>query len=304
MISFYKLLFGLILILTLVGCGGLSSPAIYKQDNSETCSYNDIEGKTFKYISKEYFGNIIYDINSNLLSQNKKTNYNSILNNGFKVIKTGYKYNDAIYNAENNSVSTLGNKFYTHDRSYVTKVVTEDCKLYYVSCASVDDCRRIMRNYDNSILTNDDILSIIGKETLTLRKYDSDIEYDRFTKTYKIETPRLYNTFIRGNIANGKLQQAQIYVKLIFPDKWGFIDSAIDEHGKKYKVVKIATESDCSGSRCYLEEDIGIEIDLDFLKNNTEGIEIKVYGAREVILDIPSALIKSFLNAVNSLEDK
>ena len=102
---------------------------------------------------------------------------------------------------------------------------------------------------------------------------------------------------IRGNFSNKEVKFIQLYTNLYFIDKWGFVKNAVDTNGVYHDVTKISTDTSCSSSGCTLTETIGIDLSLDFLKNNQNGFEIKAFGTREKIINVPSVMIKSFLKA-------
>lgn len=319
-----SLMLSIMLSIMLVGCLG-SSPKVYSSGDSKVdskvdssgdskdCSYDKIQGKSFKYIGNpEYIHlSFIYNQNSQRYQQMNLKNYESIRINNFKILETGIITEEnsqhnrkPIFKSIRYSQDNIGEHVYEYDSGFSRKVITEDCKIYYLNQYLISGYKSNIRNSDESELNDDDLTYIIGKEALKKLSFESTIEYDKFNKTTKISTPFLKNTLIRGNFLNHKELNVQLYTNLVFKHKWGFIRNAVDTDGKTHKVVQISTDTDCSKYGCTLTETIGIDLSLDFLKKHQNGFEIKAYGAEERIINVPATMVKSFLKATEEINNK
>lgn len=113
---------------------------------------------------------------------------------------------------------------------------------------------------------------------------------------------------VRGyyNAENGKTSSIQIYTDVLFFKDWGFIESAKDINGKSYTVTKIASNPKCEhldlGLGCQLTETLGINLTEDDLRSNTNGMEIKLYGAQTRVIVVPSEMINAFLDEIDKLK--
>ena len=303
-----SILSGVIVLLFLAGCGA-GAPQVLK-NNDGKCSYKEIQGKEYKYKGKYQYMQITFLHNPNLQSYEQMGNkvYEPLMK-GFKILETGVTtaenryYNESpILSGSRYAKSSFNNNdIYILDSGVSTKIVSEKCQIFYTQIKYVSRFRDSLSNIDGSELSIEDIRNIAGSKNFIKDDFKATISYDRFEKSYKILTPELYSTFIRGSMKNNDILYVQLYTSLYFNDKWGFIDKSIDTNGKKHSVVKISTDTDCSGSYgCSLTETIGISLSIDFLKRNKKGFEIKAYGSKEKIIKVPGAMVRSFLSGIEN----
>ena len=304
-----KYILSITILIILTGCAG-NSPEIYQSGDSKTCTYDKIEGKSFKYTGEMEYIDLYFKYDPNVTFEpNIPINYNSIKFNNFKILQTGLitehniKHNrKPIFASFRYNEDIIGEYAYKYDSAYSTKVVTQDCKIYYLNWRILSDYKKIIKNSDNSELNEKDLLTIIGEKPLTKLEFESDIVYDKFTKVNAVTTPYLNNMAIRGNFSNKEVKFIQLYTNLYFKNKWGFIKNAVHTNGSYHDVTKISTDTSCSSSGCTLTETIGIDLSLDFLKNNQNGFEIKAFGTSERIINVPSVMVKSFLKAAEIIQ--
>ena len=305
----YILFITVLIILT--GCAG-NSPEIYQSGDSKTCSYDKIQGKSFKYTGEMEYIDLYFKYDPNVeFEPNIPINYNSIKFNNFKILQTGLitEYNikhnrEPMFANFRYNEDIIGEYAYKYDSGYSTKIVTADCKIYYLNKEKISEYKKDIKNSDNTELNGQDLLDIIGEKPLKKLEFESDITYDKFTKVNAVTTPYLNNMAIRGNFSNKEVKFIQLYTNLYFIDKWGFVKNAVDTNGVYHDVTKISTDTSCSNTGCTLTETIGIDLSLDFLKNNQNGFEIKAFGTREKIINVPSVMIKSFLKAAEIAKNK
>lgn len=303
----YILFITVLIILT--GCAG-NSPEIYQSGDSKTCSFATIEGKAFRYDGNMDYTHLYFRYNSELeFEPNIPYNYDSARLYNFKILQTGLitehniKHNrKPIFASFRYNEDIIGEYAYKYDSGYSTKIVTADCKIYYLSMSKISEYQNLIKNSDNTKLSEKDLLNIIGEKPLKKLEFESDITYDKFTKVNAVTTPYLNNMAIRGNFSNKEVKFIQLYTNLYFIDKWGFVKNAVDTNGVYHDVTKISTDTSCSNTGCTLTETIGIDLSLDFLKNNQNGFEIKAFGTREKIINVPSVMIKSFLKAAEIIQ--
>ncbi len=303
-----KYILSITILIILTGCAG-NSPEIYQSGDSKTCTYDKIEGKSFKYAGESQYTDVYFNYDPNTeYSIEIPRNYDSIRLYDFKILQTGLiteqgkKTIKSIYQTSRYNEDIIGEYAYKYDSAYSTKVVTQDCKIYYLNWRILSDYKKIIKNSDNSELNEKDLLTIIGEKPLTKLEFESDIVYDKFTKVNAVTTPYLNNMAIRGNFSNKEVKFIQLYTNLYFKNKWGFIKNAVDTNGSYHDVTKISTDTSCSSSGCTLTETIGIDLSLDFLKNNQNGFEIKAFGTSERIINVPSVMVKSFLKAAEIIQ--
>jgi hypothetical protein len=205
-------------LIILTGCGG-SSPEIYQNGDSKTCSYDKIQGKSFKYAGDMEYVDLYFRYSPNTEFEPKiPINYNSIKFNKFKVLETGLvtehniKYNrEPMFANFRYNEDIIGEYAYKYDSGYSTKVVTEDCKIYYLNQGKISEYKKDIKNSDNTELKGQDLLDIIGEKPLKKLEFESEIKYDKFTKTNSITTPLLNNMALRGSFLNKDVVFIQLY---------------------------------------------------------------------------------------------
>jgi len=299
----------------LSGCQ-LTAPEKYtgNSTNSNICTFNDIKGKTYRVSPwyKDYVKNtFFYDPKPGMFKQNDKTKYRSLIEQSFKILETGvvtvgdtanrasylseYRYSDAI----------IAGVIYKVDRTYSTKVVTEDCSIYYLEGGQSPHALKLdIVNNDSSKLNEADIPYFFAKQALQARNMEAKVKFDKFTQSVKISTPEYEGAFIRGlvNKKTNTISYIQLYVDAVFSGNWGFLKHALDADGNHHHVTKISTDADCSYSHlgCKLTETVGVALTKEFLENNKNGFEIKVFGTSSIIVKVPKQVVLSFLEAINS----
>lgn len=277
-------------------------------EGSSGCGYHKIKGKAFKYSGSGEYMYQYFSYNPNIedYKQMNTSNYSSLIKYNFKVLETGlttsitkkyleflspFRYTDDIFD----------NAVYRYDSSSSSKIITEDCKVYYTNGNFLSAYIRDIKNVDKTELSTNDLSIIFGEKGFKKLDFESEITYDKFTKDTKITTPLLKNILIRGNYQNNKVVFIQLYANLYFDNSWGFIKNAVDTDSKQHNVTRISTDTSCTKTGCTLTETVGIDLSLDFLKKNQNGFEIKAYGTREKIITVPSVMVKSFLKASKTI---
>lgn len=239
-----------------------------------------------------------------------KNRYADLANGNFKITETGIvTKNDTLnrrgflskyrYKQEDYNGSLL-----KRDTTFSTKVITDDCSIYYIQGSTTK--KSIINSFaktNGETLTDSDVKDIFGSASFVELDLEANISYDKFTKTYKVATKPHKKMILRGSI-NSKNQNVsfiQLYADIIFLEKWGFLENAIDTNSEQHEVTKIATNTDCSSRviGCVLTETIAISLDRTFLETNKNGFEIKAYGTSERVLKVPAELVKAFLNGLD-----
>ena len=118
-------------------------PAVYT-DNSNACPYQTIKGHEYivtdsfkyEYSSIFYFDGYMFDP-----AQNRKSNYGSLEMQPFKVIETGL--NTGFIRQTNTSYEgkeriILNDNIYTRDKNLSSKIITQDCSIYYINGKKTD----------------------------------------------------------------------------------------------------------------------------------------------------------------------
>lgn len=310
-----------VLALMLGGCQ-TAGPVKHLGDsavNSGECGFADITGDTYRLAdkSKQYVTLFFfYDPTKEKIWQREISAYSALVSGGFKVVKTGlvtaedkgaqrpflakYRYKQEEFNGD----------LLKRDKAFSTKVVTQGCDIYYLYGGTAKKSLMSSITKENGAsLTDNDALALFGKESVSELNIDSKVEYDRFEKVYKVTTPRHKSMLLRGSVVEStrEVSYIQLYADVTFLEKWGFVKNAVDTDGNYHKVTKIGSDTDCSSKvlGCVLTETIGVSLSRQFLEEKkTKGFEIKVYGAREAILNIPSKLILSFLAGLDEGKSK
>lgn len=282
---------------------------------SSGCAYDSIEGKSFRlnesfkpYVTNHFF----FDPDKVRVRQLDKNHYEALRTQNFKVIETGVvtvediKSKQPYLSMYRYFEEEIGGNLYKRDKSFSTKVLTEDCTTYYLhGGTSIESLRYSIIASDGSKISDNDVLWLIGDKPLEKLTLKASIEFDRFEKMYKIATPFYNDRLIRGsvNANNHSVSYIQLYIDLIFFDKWGFINNAVDTDGKYHEVTKISMDTDCSNFDivgCILTETVGISLYREFLEKHSDGFEIKVFGTKEKIVKVPGIMVKSFLSGLES----
>lgn len=313
---------GILIVATLLlfGCqatgpkiySGTESPAtsVKTVETSQSCSFDQISGKAYliapafqNYVTNNFF----YDSEIEKVWQLDKSKYSSLIHQRFKILQTGLvtqedsKSQQPYLSTYRYSEDEIKGIPYIRDQAFSTKVVTEDCSIFYLSGrTTVNSLFSDIINLDGSKINDDDVLALYGALPLKIKSMDAAITYDRFEKRIKISKPYFNDMTIRGSI-DAKTQVItfiQLYVDLTFFDKWGGISSAVDTDGERHEVVKISTDADCSNSDmfgCKLTETVGVTLNDVFLNRHRNGFEIKVFGSKESVIKVSSHMVEGFL---------
>jgi len=292
----------------------VSQTGRYSQSIDKSCHFEKMPGKAYlispefkKYVSVYFF----YDAEKEKVYQDDESRYVPLVAQMFKVVETGViTQEDTLsrqpYLSEHRyTEGDIKGIPYTIDKAFSTKLVTEDCSIFYLNGgATVKSLLFSVVAADGSSITEDDVLVLYGSEPLERKSMDTTIEYDRFEKQLKLSTPYYNDMLIRGsvNTKNQSVSYLQLYLNLVFLDKWGFISNAVDTNGVRHEVVKISTDTDCSYSDmlgCKLTETIGVTVSEEFLNKNRDGFELKVFGTKEKIVKVSSHMVESFLSGLN-----
>jgi hypothetical protein len=314
-----------VVALLLIGCQA-TGPKTYSVNTEsktiarpKTCSFEQIPGKAYliapnyrKYVTNSFF----YDPEREKVWQRDESKFTSLISQQFKIVETGVvtqedgklrQRNLSKYRYSEDEIKGIP---YVRDKAFSSKLVTEDCSIYYLSGGTiVNYLLSFVVNVDGSKINEDDVLALYGSEPLKKKSMDAVIEYDRFEKRLKVTTPYFNNMLLRGsiNINDQSVTFLQLYLDLTFFDKWGFISNAIDTNGIGHEVVKISTDTDCSNSKmfgCKLTETVGVEIDEEFLKKNRDGFELKVFGTKEKIVKVSGHMVEGFLSGLKKAKEK
>lgn len=308
---------GIIALPLFVLCGCQIGPAKYETSSNKECSFNAIAGKPYRiadiynqYVTNSFF----YNPNQEKVWQLDKKNYRALVAEKFKVLETG------VITAEDNksrqdflsnyrySDEEIDQVLYKKDRAYSTKVVTEDCTVYYLSAdSSASTLREFIVNADRSKIDDKDVMALYGPQPLQKMSMGASIEYDRFDKRLKIKTPFFDDKMIRGSIStrDNSITLIQLYTSIKFLDDWGHLSYATDTEGNRHEVIKIADDADCqdnpfSEHKCRLTETVGVSLSKDFLERHKEGFELKVAGSQEKIVKVSGAMVNGFLESLNA----
>lgn len=305
----------ILLSFTLFGCHVGGSPAKFTSEYSKdnACNYESLPGKSYiisehfkPYITLEFF----FNPEKEKYLQSDENDYERLITQKFKIVETGIitaedlKYRAPYLERHRYKEEEIDGELYKRDRTYSTKLVTEDCTLYYLSGeAGKSSILPNILNEDGSKVGEKDVLSLIGTKPLQKADLNADIKFDKFEKIYKVSTPFFKDQLLRGVVSakNNEIINVQLYTNLKFLGNWGNIQSAIDTDGTHHEVTKISSDTDCSSqfSVCHLTETIGITLSPEFLEKNKDGFEIKASGTQERIISVPGNLVKSFLTGID-----
>jgi hypothetical protein len=136
------------------------------------------------------------------------------------------------------------------------------------------------------------------------------VEYDEFKKTTKYTGPYHPNRLLASNIFirawktddDPSKVRCQIYVDAYYRGDWRFYDHAYDSDGNRLDVTLIdRSVISCSGGTCSHSEDIGVNVDIGYLKKHaSSGIRFKVVGrGGEEVFVVPSPYINAFIERLN-----
>lgn len=294
-------------------CGGgycaSDEPEKYQVAGTEGCEYNSISNTEYQ-VNPEYATSVqvssMFDPNRKDIYQTPVSGYDDLKTRPFKIVATGVSTVETTNNLRSGSIEyqhvSVDGKLYRRASPYYTKVVTDNCSVYYLEFQP-KQIRTFFSKTDGLTINDTDIRSFYG-DMLSEIRATATIEYDRFEKLYKVSTPVFDGLLLRGAVkeTDGAEIAIQAYTSAMFLDDWGNISRAIDSNGESLSVTVIKNEPDCTGVKyglgCTLEETVGVNLTREYLERNINGIEIKLAGQKEKIIEIPSGLIKSLLNGL------
>ena len=276
------------------------------------CNYESNQGTEY-IIQDQYKKYVLNHFMVNADRDKFGLGHNSLKRQPFKVIKTDYvtaeskKYESRSESKRFKDIK-IDNKVYKLDRSKNIEVLTKDCqKYYYIPSGLKNSFVLTFSKTDGKEITTADYLQFLGNSLKSL-DVSASSKYDKFEKSYEVKTDYANDMLIRGyyNAENGKTSSVQIYTDVLFFKNWGFIESAKDLDGKTYTVTKIASDPKCEhldlGLGCQLTETLGINLTEDDLRNNINGMEIKLYGAQTRVILVPNEMINAFLSEIDKLK--
>lgn len=298
------------IVLAITGCA--SSGPVNLAKNG-TCNFDAIQGESYRLspaFSPYVTNNFFYDEKTEKIQQLDKTRYTSLVNNPFKILKTGIttaedNQNRAPYleSYRYDEVSFDGIP-YKRDQTYSTQVITSSCDVFYLAGkTSKSSIESDILKTDGKKLSDSELKKFISPLALTAIDFDASTTHDNFKKISTIETPTFDDLLIRGavNDKDNKILFIQLYANLTFFNDWGNIKLAYDTNGETHKVVSINTDANCASSNlfgCRLTETVGADLSKDFLVNHPDGFEIKFTGTQERIVKVPKMMVQSFLSAI------
>lgn len=302
--------------IAIIGLALLAPIAAY----ADTCGYEDLSGTEYRITdkNKEYvFNDFVVNPNRDKfgIGQRSDRNYKSLRNNAFKVLSTDYVTIDST--AYKNKPTSkryreivIDGKAYTQDRYFNIELITSDCVKYYHAPNGIKEHFDYkFQKTDGTANTIQDFSTFLGK-SIQGAQVKATSKYDAFDKLYEVKTDFFKDQMIRGYLDSEKKDAAkiQVYMSLVFLDKWGFVDTAKDRNGVSHEVTTIDKNVDCSGKRlglgCMLTETVGVTVDEDFLRKNTSGFELKLSGKQSKVVFVSGELVMAFLKELDDLRKK
>jgi hypothetical protein len=280
-----------------------------------TCEYENIKQAEFRIANGQgafvkYAA--LFDKGRKRLYQTPESSYIPLLTQNFKVIgidavtvetenaaRTGYNYEDI----------ELGGQLYKLNKSYSTKVLTQNCSVFYLSM-SPTDIKLGLELADGSTIPASEYSSFYGSGSLSRLSLNPVVTYDNFEKLYKVETPIFDEMVLRGTVieATGKEIALQIYTTVSFSGDWANIDRAFSASGDQLTVTRIKSDPDCSGTSlglpCILNETVGVNLTRQFLERHKSGVEIKLSGQKSTVVYVPGPLIVALVTGLDDAQQK
>jgi hypothetical protein len=289
-------------------------PNKYQASSGSKCIYNEVDSKEFiltdlmkQYVTNDFF----YDPGVESLFQNNKNHYKALQSQNFKILETGlitadgisarksflqkYRYDDVVLDGE----------LYVLDNSFSTKIITEDCTIFYLSLkGNLKSLQSSILLANGSGISDADLFQILGKEALKKETLEASINYDRFEKVFKVRTPMFEEKFLRGAVSENSqdISYIQLYLDVLFLGEWGFINNAIDTDGNFHEVTKISSDVDSHSFGTSLTETVGVTLYREFLEKHKDGFELKLVGKQERIINIYGTMVKSFWSIPENLD--
>ncbi len=306
--------------LLLSGCaanGGfaIKTPAKHTVEGSEGCAYSLINSAEYQVIPEFATSiqvNSMFDPNRRDFDQTPVNGYDDLKRRPFKIIATGVDTVETRNDLRSGNIVhkhvSLDGKLYRRASPYYTKVATDNCSVYYLELQP-SAIRTFLVKADQQAISDTDIRSFYGGMLAEMNSV-ATVEYDRFEKLFKVNTPAFDNLLLRGSVkeVDGSEIALQAYTSAVFLDDWGNISRAIDSNGDALTVTVIKKEPDCTGVKyglgCTLTETLGVNFTREYLERNKNGVEIKLAGQKEKIIEIPGVLIQSLLNGLDQAQSQ
>lgn len=281
-------------------------------DTGGQCAFNAVPGKEFK-VAKGYelFAkqSSMFDKGRKRIYQTPESSFNALLQQNFKIVSVDAE----TVETENAKQSVLGPEYrdveinkkpFKLDLSYSTKVVTQDCSLFYISMVPRDLTKTLVFSDGRAIL-GADAASFYGSRSLSAVSITPEVTFDKFENLFKVVTPEFDGLILRGSVVknSGEEVALQIYTTVGFKEDWAHINRAYSETGEELSVTNIKSTPDCDafslGFPCTLEETIGINVSRKFLEKHRSGVEMKLSGRQSAVIYIPGILIEALLVGLN-----
>lgn len=278
------------------------------------CQYQSLAQTEFKVAAGQgdwikYY--VLFDKGRKQTYQTPVTGYNSLLTQPFKVVGTDATTveteNDARVGHYKFEDIELAGRLFKLNKSYYTKVMTQDCSVYYMSMAP-RDIKVALTRQEGSTLSNEDFKQFYGGTSLQAISSKATVNYDNFEKHYKVETPIFNDLLLRGTVLKetGLEVALQVYTTVSFSGEWANLDRAFSEDGERLTLTRIASNPDCSGTQfnlpCRLDETVGVNVSREFLEKNRDGVELKLSGQDSTVIYVPGPLIISLLDGLNDAQ--
>ncbi|NRD71620.1 hypothetical protein HQR03_13875 [Psychrobacter okhotskensis] len=284
------------------------------------CNYDALSGTEYRITDKvKPYVLLDFMVNPDKdkfgFGQRNERKYQSLKDNPFKVLSTDYvTAESSVYTGRRASKRykevVNDGKAYTLDQNLNIELLTSDCvKYYHIPNGNQKSFDSNFQKTDGSANNTQDFLAFLGK-SLQPAKIKSTTTYDEFDKQYEIKTDFFKDQMIRAYLDSKEDTPSviQVYMKVSFLDKWGFIETAKDKSGTTHEVTSIDKEADCSGKSlglgCMLKETLGVTVDEGFLRKNTTGFELKLSGKQSKVVFVSGELVTAFLDELDSVKKK
>lgn len=309
-----KLIVSSLILITLLGCSSTkpklaSFEYVHGKPNTKQvkdCGYIELNKPEFLIDRKEK-GLVQYKfaVNPRLASyaQSAPSLYRNLVNNKFKVLSTGHTSYYGNIGARFQQI-ILKNEPYELYTQKTTALITPSCEIFYFSdLNSFNIMSKGLTQADGDPITIEDYTSIVGAGSLSKVEIETKVTFDEFDNAYELTTDKFLNFFIRGSFSKKykKIIFNQLYADVEFSDKWGHLKKAKDKKGFVFDITKIETDVDCGKFGCNLTETVGITLPLKYLKANNDGFTLKLTGTREVIIEIPGTMVKSYIKSMEEI---
>lgn len=293
-----------------------SEKSATQKTGSKNCGYENILGDEFRLSDSfaEYASNMFFfdATRTGGMDQLNSKAYKSLATQKFKILKTAvitaqaklarepylasFRYNEVV----------LNDSLYKIDKGYSTKVVTQDCSIFFFKVGNTPDhIETSILQANNTKLTTDQFINLTGPMSLVSVDTSPEIELDRFTKQYKVKTVYFDDMLLRATLdgVTGELVFAQLYTDITFYGDWGSITNAVDTNATHHDVTKIDTDADCSSkfTGCRLTETVGVTLSEQYLKNNQNGFDLRFQGTKTREVTVHGSLVQSLLEGLESV---